>query len=85
MTELLVKAFQEASKLTEPEQNALARWVLKELEAESPGKWVLKELEAESKWDETFALSEEVLDKLADEALNEYHHGKTKPLSQKSL
>jgi hypothetical protein len=72
MTELLAKAFQEASKLTEPEQNALA-------------KWVLEELEAERKWDETFARSEEVLDKLADEALNEYHHGKTKPLSQKSL
>jgi len=72
MTKLLEKAFKAASKLTELEQNSLA-------------KWVLEELEAERKWDKTFSGSEEVLDKLADEALNENIHGKTKPLSKKSL
>jgi hypothetical protein len=72
MTKLLEKAFKEASKLPEFEQNSLA-------------KWVLEELEAERKWDKAFAGSEEVLDKLADEALNENIHGKTKPLSKKSL
>ena len=34
MTKLLEKVFKEASKLPEVEQNALAKWVLEELEAE---------------------------------------------------
>ncbi len=58
MTELLNKAFKEASKLPEIEQNAFA-------------KWVLKELETEKKWENLFANSEDILDKLADEALRD--------------
>lgn len=42
-------------------------------------KWVLEELEAERKWELIFAESEDVLDKLADEALAEHKKGKTKP------
>jgi hypothetical protein len=72
MTKLLEQAFREASKLTEVEQNVLA-------------KWVLEELESERKWDKSFAESEDVLDKLADEALNEHRKGKTRPLSLKDL
>jgi len=53
---LLEKAFKEASKLPSVEQNALA-------------KWVLEELEAEKKWGKVFAESEDALDRLADEAL----------------
>ena len=34
MTQLLEKAFQEASKLSEREQNALAKWLMDELESE---------------------------------------------------
>ena len=34
MTKLLEKAFKKASKLPEVEQNALAKWLLEELEAE---------------------------------------------------
>jgi hypothetical protein len=67
MTQLLEKAFKEASKLPVVDQNALA-------------KWVLEELEAEKKWELMFAESEDVLDKLADEALAEHKKGKTKPL-----
>ena len=67
MTQLLEKAFKEASKLPVVDQNALA-------------KWVLDELEAEKKWELMFAESEDVLDKLADEALAEHKKGKTKPL-----
>lgn len=37
-------------------------------------------LEAEKKWELTFAESENVLDRLADEALTEHKQGKTKPL-----
>jgi hypothetical protein len=72
MTRLLERAFKEASKLPEVEQNALA-------------KWVMEELEAEGRWEKTFAGSEDILDKLADEALAAHKEGKTRPLNIKSL
>ena len=67
MTQLLKKAFEEASKLPEIEQNILA-------------KWLINELESEKKWEKMFAESEDILDKLADEALAEHAQRKTKPL-----
>ncbi|HTR44794.1 MAG TPA: hypothetical protein VMH06_03710 [Thermodesulfovibrionales bacterium] len=67
MTKLLEKAFKEASRLPVVDQNALA-------------KWLLEELEAEKKWELKFAESEDVLDRLADEALREHKKGKTRPL-----
>jgi len=72
MTKLLEKAFGEASKLSDTEQNALA-------------KWLLDELEAEKKWERTFAESENVLDRLADEALEDHRQGKTMPLDIEKL
>jgi hypothetical protein len=72
MTKLLERAFKEASKLPEIEQNALA-------------KWVMEELESEGKWERTFAASEDILDKLADEALTEHKQGRTKVLRIKDL
>ncbi len=67
MTQLLEKAFEEASRLSDLEQNALARWLI-------------EEIISEKKWEKAFAESEDVLDKLADEALAEHAQGKTKPL-----
>jgi hypothetical protein len=67
MTKLLEKAFKQAAKLPSVEQNALA-------------KQLLDELEAEKKWDKAFAESEDVLDKLADEAIEADRLGKTVPL-----
>lgn len=67
MTKLLEKAFEEASRLPEVAQNALA-------------KWVLDELQSERGWEKAFAESEDVLDKLADEAIAEKRKGKTIPL-----
>jgi len=64
MTKLLDKAFEEASRLPEVDQNALA-------------KWVLDELRSERVWGKTFAESEDVLEKLADEAIAERRKGKT--------
>jgi len=64
MTKLLEKAFKKASQLPGVEQNAFARWML-------------EEIEAEKKWDKTFAESEDILDKLADEALEAYKEGRT--------
>jgi hypothetical protein len=72
MTNLLKKAFKEASKLPEVEQNALA-------------KWVMEEMESEGRWEKAFAASEDVLDKLADEALGAHKQGKTKQLNVKNL
>lgn len=64
MTKLLEEAFAEASKLSPEEQDALAGWLL-------------KELESERRWEELFAQSQEALGKLADEALREHRAGET--------
>ena len=58
MTKLLERAFAEASKLPEKEQDVLARVVL-------------DELASERRWDELFSASHDLLSKLADEALAE--------------
>jgi len=67
MTKLLEKAFKKAAKLPEVEQNALA-------------KWLLGELEIDRDWEKSFAESEDILDKLADDALEAHRKRKTKPL-----
>jgi hypothetical protein len=72
MTELLKKAFEEASKLSDLEQNALARWLM-------------DEIKSEKKWEASFADSEDILDQLADEALSEHAKNNTKPLDSSSL
>lgn len=69
---MLEKAFKEASRLPVVDQNAIA-------------KWLLEELESEKKWELMFAESENVLDKLADEALAAHKKGKTRPLNIDSL
>ncbi len=56
MTTLLEMAFKQASTLPEVDQNVLA-------------KWVLEELHSEAKWQKLFAESEDILEKLADEAI----------------
>ena len=72
MRELLEKAFTEASRLPEQEQDALAAWLL-------------EELAAERKWQIAFAASPDALAQLAEEALVEYRTGQTRPLDPKSL
>ena len=72
MTKLLDQAFKEASKLTDRQQNIIARWLL-------------DELLAEKKWGSLFAESEDFLASLADEALGEHGAGKTKPLNLDAL
>jgi len=72
MTKLLEKAFNEVSRLPEMEQNIFARWLL-------------NELLSERKWEKAFAESEDILSKLADEALKEHAQGKTKPLDINEL
>jgi hypothetical protein len=72
MTKLLERAFKEASKLPEIEQNALA-------------KWVIEEIKSEDRWEKTFEGSEDVFDRLADEALTEHKDSKTETMDIEKL
>ena len=72
MTQLLKKAFSEASQLSALEQNVVA-------------KWLLAELASEKKWATAFAESEDLLGQLADEAIAEHKQGKTQVLDIKKL
>ena len=67
MTHLLEKAFAEASRLPEREQDAIAEIVM-------------AELASEGRWKGLFEGSQDVLTELAEEALAEHRAGKTKPL-----
>lgn len=64
MTRLLQKAFEEASKLPEAEQDAL-------------GRILLEELVSERRWGDLFAGSHDLLAELADKALAEHRAGRT--------
>jgi hypothetical protein len=68
MTQLLERAFAEAAKLPEQEQDSLAAWLL-------------EMLESDRRWDELFAKSEDALAKLADEALADFEAGRTEELN----
>jgi hypothetical protein len=72
MTKLLQRAFDEASKLPEVEQDAL-------------GHILLDELAAEQRWEELFVGSPDLLAELADEALAEHRAGLTQKLDPEKL
>jgi len=67
MTKVLEKAFDEASKLSESDQDAL-------------GQWLLAEIESEREWDQAFARSQDLLARLSKEALAEHRRGQTDEL-----
>ena len=67
MTSLLKEAFEKASELPPEEQDAFARLLL-------------AELEDEAQWADAFARSQDLLGKLADEALAEFVTGDTEIL-----
>ena len=72
MTKVLEKAFDEASKVSDSEQNAL-------------GEWLLTEIESEREWEEALARSQDVLVGLARKAVAEHRRGETKELDPDSL
>ena len=74
MTQLLEKAFDRASQLPDEEQNEFARLLL-------------AELESEQHWSELFARpeSEDLLERLASEALAAHRAGRTRPLDPSDL
>ena len=69
MSRLLQKAFERASELPQAEQDRFARFLL-------------AELESERQWAELFVRpeSEDLLERLADDALSEHRAGRTRPL-----
>ncbi|MGD1001650.1 MAG: hypothetical protein ABSA67_13235 [Candidatus Brocadiia bacterium] len=67
MTKMLERAFKKAASLPKPDQDALAEWLL-------------QELESETRWQDLFTKSQDGLSRLAAEALEEHRLGKTKRL-----
>lgn len=72
MSKLMERALEELAKLPEAEQEAI--WAR-----------ILEEIEDERRWDEQFAKSQDVLEKMAKQALEEHRAGKTKPLEPDEL
>lgn len=72
MTKLLQKAFEEASKLPDRDQDAIAGWLL-------------GGIESERHWDNAFATSGDLLSRLAEEALAEHRAGQTQDLDPDRL
>ena len=71
MTKLLEQALDEASRMPEDQQDALARIILGEIASERT-------------WPNACTGSHETLERLADEALEEFRRGETLPLDPES-
>ena len=72
MTTLLERAFTVASNLPETEQDALA-------------KWIMAELESEQRWSLSFENSQDLLAELAQEAIQESDAERDQPLDPDAL
>ncbi|MCY4557494.1 MAG: hypothetical protein OXF79_14165 [Chloroflexi bacterium] len=74
MNQLLKEAFDRAAGLPPEEQDRFA-------------KFLLAELDGDREWDQLLALreSDELLDRLADQALSEHQSGRTLPLRPEDL
>lgn len=72
MTRLLDKAFEEIESLPEDEQDAFAAFIL-------------NEIASEQRWKEHFEGSQDELEKLADQALEEHQRGEIDVLNPENL
>ncbi len=72
MTRLLEKAFEKASELSEAEQDDFAEFIL-------------DELESERRWEQALEDSQDELERLADEALDEHEAGNSEELDSNRL
>ena len=72
MTSRLEQAFAEVSKLPPTKQDAVADWLL-------------TELESEKKWATSFANSQDILSTLATDALAEHRSGQTQELDHEKI
>ncbi|MEA2237330.1 MAG: hypothetical protein QOC81_2054 [Thermoanaerobaculia bacterium] len=64
MSNLLDEAYAAAKELPEQEQEAI-------------GAWLLAEIDADRKWDELFAQRSDVIERMADKALEDHRRGRT--------
>jgi hypothetical protein len=72
ITRLLDKAFEKASELSEADQDDFAEFIL-------------DELESERRWEQAFEDSQDELEQLADEALDEHEAGNSEELDSNRL
>ena len=72
MTNLLDEAYAAAKELPEEEQEAI-------------GAVLLAEIDADRRWDELFAQPSDVIERMADQALEDHRLGKTIPLDPDTL
>jgi len=72
MTKALKKAFEVASRLPDREQDELATVIL-------------EEMAADERWEAAFAQSQQTLERLSKEALEEHRAGQTKTLDPDAL
>lgn len=72
MTELLERAFRQASKLPGDEQDRLTEWIL-------------AELESGERWDEQLSKSGDKLAQLGRAALKDFREGRIEPLDPDQL
>jgi hypothetical protein len=72
MSNLLDQAYAAAKELPEQDQEAI-------------GAWLMAEIDADRKWDELFAQPSEVIERMADEALEDHRRGRTRPLDPETL
>jgi len=72
MTNLLDEAYAAAKELPEEEQEAI-------------GAVLLAEIDADRRWDELFAKPSDVIERMADKALEDYRLGRTLPLDPDTL
>ena len=74
MTKLLSEAWAKLQELDESEQDRFAQMIL-------------ADIESERRWDELFATPESQawLEKMGDQAMRDYHAGRTRPLDPDNL
>jgi len=72
MSKLLEQAIAAAHKLPESDQEAI-------------GALLLAEIESERRWDELFSKPSAAIERMAEEALDEHHAGRTTPLDPDTL
>ncbi len=72
MSNLLDEAYAMAKELSEQEQQAI-------------GAWLLAEIDADRRWDELFAQPSDVVERMADKALEDHRRGLSLPLDPDTL
>ena len=72
MSKLLDEAYAAAKELPEQEQEAI-------------GAWLLAEIDADRRWDELLAQPSDVIERMADQALEDHRLGRTLPLDPDTL